>query len=1207
LAKLEAAPEAAPSRATQLAKSESATSTPGAVPYSAESPAVAPEPGLQPAASSSWVNESVAARFSEEHTPVIESEAVVNAEPRPVTSRILAEPLVQPKSPAETETASSAAPPRLQAPSALPPIAAYEAAEPRASFVQRLRTNLPLEQFLGMNLFAKIGIVLLVLGFALLGRIALLSMGPAARVGLIYAMGGVMLAGGVRLERHERYQLVGRCGIGGGWALLFFTTYALYHVAPMTVLRSLTADCVLMLIVAVAMVAHTLRYRSQLVTGLAFLLAFSTVALSQDSVYALVAGVILAIGIVSIALRMTWFEVEVFGILASYANHFYWLYKLYPDGFAGHTFPQFWPSSIILILYWAVFRISYVVRKIQSDRQESISTVAALANTMLLLVLMKFESTHPELAFYALLGLGALEFILGQLPVTRRRNVAFRLLTVIGTLLIFAAIPFKFSGNNIALFWMIAAEALLIAGIVQREALFRWLGLLAGCVTGLFMVFEARGIVELRMSSEALLLKSGILLLTSSALFYLNALFLRERWREIFGEFEAVLAVSQNYLGWVTAFLGTWAILTSDWTAVGWAALLSGGALGVRRLKNNHLLAQCWMLVIAVAIRAVAFNCHFERSYPYHVALRLLTLPSLAATFCLTAWLLTGVEDLPLSLRTLSLWLGSSSLVTLAWLELPQSWVAPVWALMAIALSFAARRLRLHSLSYQEHVLAVATTAQLLACNLEATHSLERYIPFVSCAAAWYTISRLCTQTDATYRRPAAWLHTWTATGLLAALAWHESPQPWLTVIWILIALALVMIDRIRTVEELPWQAHVLAALSVLRAVMLDFYVADTWHGVHIRLISVSALVTCLYILARWIRLPTAFRDSAVRDIYSWIGTGLAAWLLWSELRPIYVAVGLGAFGLSLFEIGLWSKQKQLRLQAYTLLSASFVHTLFVNLPAASLPGELLRTNVYTAVLLALVNFYVWRRLESSQAELDLGGWPIGSLMAYFGTGSIVTLLYYQIEPEWITSTWALVVVLLIIAALVLDQEVFLEQTVLLAAGIVALGLAHDVFGVSHFIEGGWRSKFSAPALTAALLFAALPVAFRVRAKLAGRPRGSFVSYWLAARHPEQILFFAPLALVVFTIAVKMNPGMVTLSWCIVSVAAILLGLFVSERSYRLAGLFMLLLCVGKIVFRDAWRLDERDRYITFIVLGAALTLVSALYSKYRDQVSRLL
>lgn len=63
----------------------------------------------------------------------------------------------------------------------------------------------------------------------------------------------------------------------------------------------------------------------------------------------------------------------------------------------------------------------------------------------------------------------------------------------------------------------------------------------------------------------------------------------------------------------------------------------------------------------------------------------------------------------------------------------------------------------------------------------------------------------------------------------------------------------------------------------------------------------------------------------------------------------------------------------------------------------------------------------------------------------------------------------------------------------------------------------------------------------------------------------------------------------------------------VSQRSYRISGLLLLVLCVGKIVLRDAWRLDERDRYITFIALGAALTLVSTLYNRYRETVRRLL
>jgi hypothetical protein len=227
----------------------------------------------------------------------------------------------------EEEPASAAPVPALPRPAtppasavpgsrSIPLFTAQEPATPGESIFERLKTNLPLEQLLGMNLFAKVGIVLLVLGLALLGHIALIAIGPGPRVALSYALAALMLGGGIWLERGERYRLLGRTGIGGGWALLFFTTYALDHVAPMTVMRSNTLDCILLFIVAIAIVAHTLRYRSQLVTGLAFLLGFSTVALSQDTVYALVAGVILALGIAAIALRMSWFELEIFGILA---------------------------------------------------------------------------------------------------------------------------------------------------------------------------------------------------------------------------------------------------------------------------------------------------------------------------------------------------------------------------------------------------------------------------------------------------------------------------------------------------------------------------------------------------------------------------------------------------------------------------------------------------------------------------------------------------------------------------------------------------------------------------------------------------------------------------------------------------------------------------------------------------------------------------
>ena len=1091
-----------------------------------------------------------------------------------------------------------------------PPVPRFTFAEPgpqRKSVAERLRATLPLEELLGMNLFAKIGIVLLVLGFAFLGQYAFSAMGPGARVALIYAAGAAMLGAGIRYESRDRYRLVARAGIGGGWAMLFFTTYAMNHVSAMAVLGSNTIDCILMLVVAAGMVWHTLRYRSQVVTGLAFLLAFSTVALSQDSIYALAAGVILAIGIATIALRMGWFELEAFGIAASYANHFYWLYKLYPNGFTGRSFPEFWASIVILIGYWAIFRVSYIARQIKSPRDEKISTVSALLNTILLGAVMKFQSTHPELAFYALLGLGAVEFALGQLPITRRRRVAFTLLTIIGSVLIFAAFPFKFSGNNIALFWMIAAELLLAAGILQMEVVFRRIGLLAGVVTGLLVGYEASSIIGFRMNSDAVRVTDGVLLLTCAAIFYFNALYLRRRWREHFTGFDMHTTTVQSYLGCLAAFLGAWAIFTPDWTAIAWAAFMAGAACGVRWLNDRHLLAQSCLLAIAATIQGLVVDCHLSTQYPNHVAIRYAVLPILAAIYYCTTWLFSGVQDMRVYPRHLALWIGSLFLALLVWLDVTPAWVAPAWMAFAIALSFAARRLRLSSLAYQQHVLAAAVALQLLSTNLYAPGARDRYLPILLCATAYYAISRFCALQDAVYGRAIAWAHTWAATALLAALAWHESPQPWLAPIWALFALALVFTDRIFTVEELPWQANLLALLAVIQTVACNLFTEEKWRGVNLRLITVSIVVAILYAMARWVRLPESIRDSELRHVYTWIASGLTAWMLWSELQPVGVALGIAVFGLLLFECGEWKQLRQIRLQGYVALAAAFVRIFFVNLTAAALPGEWLSPRIYTVAPLALIYFYVWSRLQSPQSKPEIHGWRIGDLIAYFGSAALAALLFYQVATEWVVVAWAMMALLLLAAAWLLDKDVFLEHAVLLTAGAFVRGLAYNIFGSSYFVSGGWRGRLLVVMIACALMLVALPIAFRLRKRYAERSEISRIGQMLAIHRSEQWLFFAPVLLSAVLLGVKMQPGMLTLSWGVEGLIAIVLGLASSQRSYRLAGMSLLLLCVGKIIAFDAWRLSQRDRYITFIALGAALTIVSTLYSKYRETVRRLL
>jgi hypothetical protein len=826
---------------------------------------------------------------------------------------------------------------------------------------------------------------------------------------------------------------------------------------------------------------------------------------------------------------MNWYELEVFGILASYANHFYWLYKLFPDGVAGHAFPQFWPSAIILIFYWAIFRISYVTRLIRIPRDESISTIAALVNTMLLLAVMKYQSTHPEYAFFALLGLGAMEFVFGQLPVTRRRRPAFVLLTVIGTMLIFAAIPFKYSGNSIALFWIIAAEALLIAGIQQKELLFRRLGLLVGIITGALVVYEAWDIVGLRQNSNAPRIQDGILLLTCSALYYLNALLIRRKWCPLFALLDGPLATLQSYIGCITAFLGVWCIFTGDWTVIGWSALMLGAVLCKKYLDDNHLLAHGWALFATAWFSAVAVNGHLSDYYPHHIATRLITLPILALLFYITAWALSGVDDPRLYLRTLTLWAGASLLALLAWFEVAPAWVAPVWTAHAVALYLIARRFNLKDPAYQGHLLMIAIGVQLVTVNIYAQTAKERFLPFLVCAGALYAISRFCTLRDAPYRRPAAWMHTWVATALLAALAWNESSQPWLAAIWAGFALALAVTDRFFDIEELPYQAHLLALLAVLRAVTVNLYVLDQWRGVSLRLITVSILVAVLYILARCVRLPEAIKDPEARHIYTWVSSSVAAWLMWSELQPISVALGLAFFGLVLFELGTLWQQKQLRLQAYAEMTASFARIFFVNLTAATLPGEALSPRIYTVIPIALIYFFVWARLQSEAATQEIGQWSPRDLIAYFGTGSVVALLYFQTPVEWIAAAWAALALTLVIATCALDKQVFLQQAVLLAMGVVGRGLTHNIFGGSYFVALGRRGN-AVLSITSAFLLAALPITFRLRKRSADRSIESRLGRIQALKHPEQWFFFAPILLITFMIAVKMDPGMITLS-----------------------------------------------------------------------------
>lgn len=905
---------------------------------------------------------------------------------------------------------------------------AFSATEINLSLAERLKGSLDIEEMLGTNWLNKLGIVILVLGVAFFLAYQLKALGPAGKVLVGFVTAAVMLGGGIWFDRGERYRILARAGIGGGWALAFFTTYAMYHVPAARVLSSQPLDLVLMLAVAAGMVAHTLRYRSQVVTGLAFLLAFLTVAISHSNVYSLSAGAVLAAALVVIVLRMNWFELEILGIVASYFNHYLWLRPIIePMHGKRHPFPEFVASAGILALYWLIFRLSYVFRATDDapERQERVSTAAALLNTGLLLALFRYQSAHPEWAFWALLTIGAVETLLGQLPITRRRRTAVIVLSALGVILLIAAFPFRYSGSRLTVLWLAEAEALLLIGVWTKEIVFRRLGMLGAIlVSGQMIAVDAAEIFGRRMDGADLRpdFRLAVLFVAAAAVFYSSAHWVLRRYPELFAhEFD-------------------------------------------RRVMQRFSYVAALMLLIA------------------------------------------------------------------AWLAFPESWTGVAWSAAGLALALAARRLR---------------APQLDSGNRDGSPS---------------------------------------------------------------------------TYPELYYQANFLALASIVRVFVINLQDAGKYHGLSLRFLTISLISTIIYITSSWSGDSNRSRGIAIKQrfyshaelagaAYTWSASILIALLAWYELRPVGVADAWMAAALILFEIGIARNKLSLRLQAYAGFAASFLRIFFVNLNAAGSPGEV-SPRFYTVVPLALGFFYAYWRLHDASAGLSKFERKVkaADLCCWLGTITFAALMRFESEPDWVAASWAALAFGLLAVAWRSERMVFLHQGLLIAAGAMFRTVLHNFYERSYFPAAGWQSRWITAGTAIALLLIALPFAFQLRKKDEEDNETGLVRLLQSmVRRPEQLFFFGAVGLLTALLALEMRHGMVTLSWGVEGVAVFVLALWLGERSFRLAGLGLLLLCVGKILLVDVWQLNPRDRYLTFIVLGVALLLVSFLYTRNREALRQYL
>ncbi len=807
------------------------------------------------------------------------------------------------------------------------------------------RSGLDLEEMLGTNWLNKIGIGILVLGLAFFLAYQLQNLGPAGKVLLGVGLSTAMIVVGVRYETNGRYRILARASAAGGWSLLYFVSYAVYHVPAARVIDSRELDFFLMLTVAAAIVWYSLRYKSQATTALAFVLSYLTVGIHHTSFYSLAASVILALTIVALALRMQWFALEIFGILATYFNHLLWLWPVVEAmGPNRVEFPEFRLSIALLAFYWLLFRFSYIYRRVADNNQERQSTTAALLNGFCLLGLLRYQSVHPEWTFWALLTLGTVELALAALAV-RRRRIAFIVLATLGSALLFAAIPFRYSGSDLSLLWLIAAETFLLAGVFTREIVFRRMGMLTLVVVAAQMVFDTGWqLLTLRLTSSSDVTPSyatAVLFATATALCYLNSHWVRVRWPDLFQqEFDATVLGSLTYLGGLLALLGAWFAFPEMWTAVVWATLALLLDVAGKKFAQPSLAVQGNLIALAAIGRLITLNL-FSSEQWHGISLRLVTVGTTALLLYAAAPFARVADEGkegPWSLFTAGYtWAASILLGLLVWYEVSPLNVAVVWMLLGIVLLEIGLQLKAGFLRWQSYTALSASFVRMFFVNLGASDVAGQVSPRISrvlllAVAYYYTAWRLrqADPKDARLRQ-AGTFFTYLGTLTLATLLYVELLPSWVAAGWAALALMLIGAAHWRKRRDFLHQSFLLALAVALRTVTYNFFQPN---GADVPFWQSQQYYAGVAIALLFAALPFAFAlqrsgsldsgslalDSRPEQVFFFVPFGLLTALIALESTRGQLTVTWGIEGVAVFLFAVWVGERSFRLAGLGLL-----------------------------------------------------------------------------------------------------------------------------------------------------------------------------------------------------------------------------------------------------------------------------------------------
>jgi len=366
------------------------------------------------------------------------------------------------------------------------------------------RIDLPkidMEINFGRNWLNKIGIVIFTLGMGFLISYTFKYFGPFMKILFGYCVGAVLFYWGTKLRNQEKLISFGRVVLGGAWAVVYFTTYAMHHFEASRIIHNQMVDLFLLGLVVVGMILHVLKYKSEGMMSLAIFVAYVTATLGQITSFTFISCLLLALVVLFLMYKFQWIKTFIMGVILTYGIHHIWVMPRIVSSpghaaFLGITTTQYHVlvNFVFLTAYWLVFlagahlsrafKEPKLVDTLAAINFGNIAFYSALAYPM---VLRLFYAQR----FILVLATGILYLFLAVAMKKIHREKLYLSDMVAAIFVITFALPLKFATSTTMLAWLIEVPFLVLISFYFKEKIYRVLGYLLSVFVTFRLIFLA--------------------------------------------------------------------------------------------------------------------------------------------------------------------------------------------------------------------------------------------------------------------------------------------------------------------------------------------------------------------------------------------------------------------------------------------------------------------------------------------------------------------------------------------------------------------------------------------------------------------------------------------------------------------------------------------------------------------------------------------